>query len=423
MSLHQLAIRARPIFTLRDRVAALIGATILVYLSISTVAAYEKAPMITLSEVLEPGLAQSVYHRVEDASLEGRYYRFQVDSQFGQYDILSLGMLRVRVHEFKILGEAVSQFSQREQQLSEALRGQLQVRADSAVDILTHPLATASELASQLTGQGQKLRTDSSNVITGLWLDVDDRALDPTLTLHRRNVAHQWGLDVYSSNPKVQQFLYTVARARAAGRPSAGAPYVGSHLGTPLTISDPAIENTIMQLVRKQGPVDLEQHNDGILAAMNIHADSRQAFLQHAAFSPRHQTRIVHYLHALDGVINRADFIESALSVQNEFVALAFEEATVMLVHYHHKIAPLKLIHAGKKLLHAVTADGRIVAFLPVDLITWSAETERLFNDLRNQAKTAGYSGWELVIAGRLTNPGRSQLTQWQFTVRENFVR
>jgi hypothetical protein len=156
---------------------------------------------------------------------------------------------------------------------------------------------------------------------------------------------------------------------------------------------------------------------------MNVQASIRKQFLQQTKFSPRHQTRITYYLKGLKGVKNRIDFIQSAVSVQDEFVALAFEEAAVMLVHYHHNVRPLKKIHAGENLLHAITADGRIVAFLPVDIIHWTTDTENLFSGLANQARSASYTAWELVTAGVLTDHVRSELLNRKFIVTENFVK
>jgi hypothetical protein len=408
---------------LKQLFITLLTSMVLISASIGSVSADADTPEILLSQILPPDLAQSVYHRVEDVTLNGRYYRFQVDSQFGRYDILSLAMLRVRVHEFRILGEAITQFNQREQQLSDVLRSQLQVRADSAIDILVHPLATAADLAGQLAGDRNDTRSGRMEDTPLSSYEAMYQSTEPTLALHKRNVANQWGLDVYSSNLTVQKFLNAVARVRASGKPSAGAPYVGSHLGTPLTISDKGIEIEISRLLRKNDPTSLRQHNDEILAAMNIQADTRRLFLQQSKFSPRHQTRITHYLKGLEGVKNRMDFIQSALSIQSEFVALAFEEAAIMLVHYHNNVRPLKKIHAGKNLLHAITADGRIVAFLPVDVVNWSTETESLFNDLVRQARSSSYSAWELVTAGMLTDQVRSQLLNRQFVLSENVVK
>ncbi len=380
-------------------------------------------PEILLSNVLRPALAQSVYHRVEDISPDGRYYRFQVESEFGPYDILSLAMLRVRVHEIRVLGEAISQFNQREKQLSDELRSQLQVHADSVLDIFTQPLNTASNLTGQLTGNKSQALSSELNDTSLSSYEAMYQSTDPTLALHKRNVANQWGLDVYSSNPVVQNFLIAVARVRASGKPSAGTPYIGSHLATPLTISDKGIEIEISRLLHKYSPTELRQHNEVILEEMDIQADIRRQFLQQSIFSPRHQTRITHYLKGLQGVKNRVDFVQSALSIQNEFVAFAFEEAAVMLVFYHNNVRRLGKIHAGINLLHGITVDGRIVAFLPVDVINWSEETEGLFSDLARQGKSSGYSGWELVTAGMLTDQVRSQLLERQFVLSENFVK
>ena len=65
---------------------------------------------------------------------------------------------------------------------------------------------------------------------------------------------------------------------------------------------------------------------------MKISQSIVDKFLNHPAFSPRHKTRIAHYLDALTGVHNRSAFIEAASNIQNTVMALAFEESAMMLI-------------------------------------------------------------------------------------------
>ena len=118
-------------------------------ISVVTYAYYEARPVIRMSDVLTSQQAQSVYHRVEDIELNGKFYSFRVDSELGNYNIVSLAMFRNRIQEISTLAQAISQFNKKDDGLSEEIRGQFTIRADSAIDILSRPVESAADLAGQ----------------------------------------------------------------------------------------------------------------------------------------------------------------------------------------------------------------------------------------------------------------------------------
>ena len=386
--------------------------------------AYEDAPPPDLSIILTPDLKKSPHHSVEEAQVNGRFYTFRLDSDFGQYVVPSLALLRIRAAEVATLSQAVSEFERRYRDLSEELHGQFSVRANNAIDILTRPVSTASDLAGQLadninqtfTGTAQANGAQPPPVYGAAEID------DPVIAMHKRNIAAQWGLDVYSSNPSVQQFLATVASARSAGRISAGAPSFITATPKRGSIEDAAIDAAVAGLLKSRSADELRGDNAALFARMQIASESSERFLQDSAYSPRHQTRITHYLNALDGVLNRAGFLDSALDAEDEGVALAFEQAAMMLLYYHRHVGRLQKLYSGKDMLQAITMDNRIISVLPVDIVYWSRHTERLFDGMLGRARQAGLSGWEVVVAGDVTPQARQGLQQRKFVVRERFV-
>lgn len=393
-------------------------------LAVSAVHAYyESRPVVHISDVLSSQQAQSVYHRVEDIELRGKFFGFRVESEMGHYDIRSMAMFRKRIQEISTLVQAMNQMNRENQDLSEEIRGQFSIRANSAIDILSRPVESASNLAGQfadnlnetLTGKGKR---NQSSIPAYL----PKEPADPVAAMHKRNVASQWGLDVYSSNLNVQQFLNLVTRARTGGRISAGTPTLRSEIRRPPRAADADVEANTYFLLKSQGVEDLNQLNGRVLKTMNINPASIDHFITHDAFSPTNQTRITHYLQAIEGLRNRGAFIEAALEAQDEVMALAFDESAMMLKHFHEEIAPLEKLFAGNDVLEAVTSERSIAYFVPVDMIYWSVETEKLFDSLQQRARDSGFSGWELVTAGRLTSEARKQLEKRNFVVRETFV-
>jgi len=401
----------------------LCGAVLFLYLNSSSLCAYEVNPGLHLTEILSPKLAQSLHHRVDDVVVDGRFFNFYVESDYGVYNVRSMALLRIRVNEINTLGRAIIQFESRDKGLSNELRGQLRISADSAMDIISRPVSSAANLAGQLANNLNKTLTGSPEAGPEKSFSyTGGESIDPTTAMHKRNVASQWALDVYSTNPKVQEFLNAVAKARSSGRISAGAPAIGGHTGVVFKGSNRELETEISFLLKSKNAADLRIVNNRKLADMNIRPDIREKFLQHEFYSPRHKTRITHYLDLLDGVRNRSTFVDTAIGAKDEIMSLAYEESAMMLVHYHQHINKLAKLHAGEEVLQVITQDNRILYFAPVDVVYWSESTERLFDSLLKRATIAGFNGWELITTGSLTEQARSQLQQRRFILHEKFI-
>jgi hypothetical protein len=395
---------------------------ILFAFSNTSFAYYEARPVIRMSEVLTSQQAQSVYHRVVDIELSDKFYNFRVESDMGKYDITSLALFRNRIQEISTLAQAISEFSRKDENLSEEIRGQFSIRADSAIDILSRPVESAADLAGQFADNLNETLTGLPDNATDTFGYHIRESKDPVAAMHKRNIASQWGLDVYSTNLRVQKFLNAVTKARSSGRISAGTPTLRTQINRPPKAADFEIETYTEYLLKSKSVQELYQINKSILIDMKINTEIVNRFLQHTYFSPRHLTRISHYLDSMNGVRNRSAFIEAASQIQNEIMALAFDESAMMLKYYHDKVAKLEKLFAGSEVLEAISKDGRIVYFVPIDLIYWSEQTEQLFDSLQVRAKESGFGAWELVTAGSVTEEAGKELQQRKFTIRDKFV-
>ncbi len=383
---------------------------------------YEARPVIRMSDVLTSQQAQSVYHRVEDIELNGKFYNFRVDTQFGNFNIASMALFRKRIEEITTLAQAVNQFSKKDDSLSEEIRGQFSIRADSALDIISRPVESAANLAGQVADNLNDTFAGVPGEASAGFGYHGKELKDPVAAMHKRNIASQWGLDVYSTNPKVQEFLNAVTRARSSGRISAGTPTLRSQIRRPVKAADVDIEANTAFLLKSKNVRELYQINSKLLLDMNINVDIVKRFLQNTAFSPRHITRITHYLDSMEGVRNRSAFIEAAYGAKNEVMAQAFDESAMMLKYYHDKVAGLETLYAGSEVLEAISKDRRMVYFVPVDMIYWSEQTEQLFDSLQHRARESGFTTWEIITAGSFTEEASRQLRQRKFILRDRFV-
>ena len=385
-------------------------------------AAFEDIPQIYISELIPPSLAQSVSYRVEDGKLTGRYIRFSIDSEFGNFTVDSLPLLVTRIREISILDQAVNQSNLRNIKSGKYNRGKYHVSADSALDIVTRPMSTASEVADQVRSNLENNVPEVSQEVELKYMTGGDESDDPVIAMHKRNIASQWGLDVYSSNPMVIKFLHDTAAARAAGRIAAGAPEISRGNISLFKFANRKLELELGLLIKNHSMSELEGINNQLLSEMHVPDGLRVMFLHNRNYSPRHKTVITHYLNLMKGVVNRSAFIKLAMKADSESAALGYEVAAMMLAFYHDKISPLLKIYSGDNILQAVTRNNHILFLSTADMIYWSEDTEKYFDQLNRQANQSGFKAKELMTTGEITDEASARLNDLGFVLRKRMV-
>lgn len=385
-------------------------------------AAFEDIPQIHISEIIPPSLAQTISYRVEDGRLAGRYIRFSIDSEFGELAVDSLALLITRIREISILSQAVNQLNRQSTRSGEYNRGKYSVSAESALDILTRPMSTASDVAGQVRNNLENNNQDVSPEIYMEYMTGGVDADDPVISMHKRNIASQWGLDVYSSNPMVQKFLNHAASARAAGKIAAGAPDISRVDISLFKFANRELELEIGLLVKNKTVSELEGINNLILSEMKVPDELRLIFLHHKMYSPRHKTAIIHYMNLIKDVLNRSAFIELAVNADSESDVLGYEIAAMMLVYYNNKVSPLLKLFSGKNMLEVVTRNNHILFLSMADLIYWSEDNGKFFEQLSREANQAGFSAKEILTAGEISEEASTRLKDMGFTLRKRLI-
>jgi len=384
--------------------------------------AYESTPVVNLTEVLPPELLQSLKHRVKEVEVHGGAFHFYLESDYGAYYIDSMGLLRERAREIIILGNAISHTGNAQGAMSGRVGDQLELRSEHALDIIKQPVKSATDLAGQvasslnetLGGQGAEIKRQ---LIYG-----GSEASDPVLALHKRNVAGQWTLDVYSTNSRVQDFLDSVARARSAGNISAGTPALNRLPVKPLKVADTALEMDISRLLKARSAADLNEINRHMLVGLHIDTDVLTGFLQQPALSPRHKTRICQYLNKLTGVSDLSAFLATVNRTSNESQALASEELAMMVTNYQKTGKKLREFLPEKFGIDALTVDNQLVHFVVQDIIYWDETTEEFYDALLNRATAAGISQVQVISSGFVTPEAKQQLQKRQFSLQDRYV-
>ena len=404
-----------------------------------TADAHENPPRVALDKILPATMMQSGVHRVEDdVRLKGTLFEFTLESNHGRYDVLSIPMAIVRIHEIRTLAQAVDAYQRENLQLAAALRGVVYAGGNPTVDILTSPMDSGGSVTRNYLNNnvGQTIRalgtqpdpTDprgrrpdsgsgpQENMYES-WLPGD-----PILASHKRAVAAHLDLDIYSSNTRVQAFLDILARARGGGNRNAGMVQVAIPNKPEIVVDRGRIEFAVRTAIARKTVRELYVQNQAALQAMGIEPDLYHAFLSHRAFSPRHKTEITGYLVYMDGVANRGALLRAALRATDEISALGYTRMARMLAYYHETTERLTGLVSGGSVLMATTAGKNMAMVLPFDLLWWNSDTDRVFSSLAKFADQNGFSLRELLLVGVTSDTTRVQLERLKFLVREKYL-
>jgi hypothetical protein len=292
---------------------------------------------------------------------------YTVNSDFGLFSANGDAMLRRLVREIAAIAAL------REIRGSEAFASALgQAALGSARGlkyVATEPVATLKAVPqgifdvfsrTQESLSRDKTRYEDSSVKAALQVSAN-----------KRDYAAKLGVDVYSTNPVLQQELNSVAWAATGGQLTLSAASMAA--GGPVAEGLSYLRNLdqARSIVAAQPPAALIKRNRAALAAMGADGQRAERFLAHREFSPRHQTLIVTALEQLNGVQGRANFLTVAETAASEEMALFYQRMAALLAGYHATIKPIARLEAFNRLIIAYSQDGTPVIIAPVDYAIW----------------------------------------------------
>jgi len=395
---------------------------------------HEGPPEVVLDDVLPESLMQSGSHRVEDnVRIKGTLFEFTIESDQGIYDVLSIPMAVLRVHEIRTLAQASDAFQRDNKELAERLRSIAYAGSNTAVDIYHSPLEYGGDASLYLNNnvgravkELEKKSPSGERPETGFGDSVSlyERMVpgDPILASYKRAVAQQLDLDIYSSNSRVQAFLDTLARARAGGNRNAGMVTVSRPKDPEIAVDGGRIEFAVRTAVARKTIRELYVQNEATLAAMGIGPELYHRFLSHPAYSPRHKTEITAYLAFMQGVANRGEFLRAAVRAEDEVTAVGYARMARMLAHYHETTERLEGLVSGGSVLMARTSGGNMTLVMPFDILWWSEETDKVFSSLARFADQNRFEVRELLLIGVVSEKARIQLENRNFLIQEEYL-
>lgn len=347
---------------------------------------------------------------------DGLFNHYLIHSSFGDFRAITNTALRIRLLEI----EAIAAMRQADTSGAalDGLKRSGGKTIDGAKNLITHPIKTI-EGAAQGAGD---LYARTTGTVRRNASDTEDGTLAQLIGYSRLKgaIASRYGVNVYSRNLVLQHELDRLARANYLGGMSLGVAtsFVPGVSGLMLSTSGAA--RVLNETINDTPASEIWLQNKSKLTAMELglHNDRLELFLNNSVLSPALQTVLVTALQALEGVENRALFVELSLKVTDIHRANVITQIAVMAAKYHKNIAPIKEFTPMAQLLSAVVMDGSMVILLPADYILWTEKFSGVARSMSARARLATGGTPALWVLGRVSPRTRAELHRRGWKVR-----
>jgi hypothetical protein len=225
----------------------------------------------------------------------------------------------------------------------------------------------------------------------------------------RRQLAHQVGVDPYTTNPLVKSRLDSLSKAAFAGGVSLDVAFAVATAGAATAIS---FTKTVSDLAWQLPPEDIRKRNQANLAALDVSQSTSNALLNNRIYSPTMALAFVEALKAL-GVKDGANaFTQLAASAMSETEVRFYIDQLRMANAYKKQERIEKLEVAGK--VGTMRAGSKLFVPMPVDYLSWTEGVKKAV-----EGKDFGAGESVVWLTGAASPRARDGLREARWTVRD----
>jgi len=380
----------------------------------------EAFPPARAAEDLPPTLRSGDGFKVREPGISDAFLTtWEMESDYGLFLCPSSRLLEVRVREVSVMAKLAK--SNPEDEVVKGLQSGLVAIPTSVVKIVEDPLAVGEGV---VTGAKRTLGRIGDAFGKRKATPYEDGGADALLfSAEKRKVAAELGVDVYTTNSKLQEMLTGVAKARRAGGFGVDLAKSAVPGGAGTALSGLSFTSDMTSLLRDRTPAELDRIADQKMASAGVMPNLRRAFLSNRALSPRHRTSIADAVARLKGVEDSGALVAAANEARTETQALLHEEQAIFLAERHASADPIASLDVTGGIVAAFTRAGAMLVPLPVDVVALVAEVETAADALLAMPGAAGTTSRTLLVTGKVTPAARAYLESRGFVVRTGPLR
>jgi hypothetical protein len=380
---------------------------------------YEIPGNRSASDILPTSMLVGPHHRIQNKVVSyGYMHHYTVDSDFGRFEVTGDGALRKLLKEINAIARLRE--VKKSKAYGEAVKNAGKMPFEFGKNLITDPVDTVTGVPKgvfQLFGNAYTSITKSKDP------SEDSKAKQLlAVSSYKRDYAYELGIDVYSSNPVLQEELNSLGWAGALGSLSMSAAL--APLGGPgvKVFKASRLSQQLNDLLKEEPPSRLRKINEKKLLAMHIPKHLVEEFLNSPVFTPRHDTVIAGSLESLRGARGRDALINFALTASDEESANFFQNIAEIMKGYYYKVSTVKEIDVVSGYIIAKAKNGSILIPFPLDHGVWTERADRVISNLvASVNKSSGKNNtYELWATGTVSPKARKQLKSLGFKVTEN---
>jgi hypothetical protein len=393
-------------------------------------AGFETAPVLAGTELAPSALLKGPLHTVaEPVALEGYFGRFVIESKFGNFSVVGVNMLGVRVNELHAI--KALQEVQNSQAFQDSLMRAAQAPIQFVQSAVTNPVGTVENvgqgLGSVLGRVGFLARSGAQSVAdstssgapspSGLPPAPAGEAMPSAFTgdpfgynKARRDWARQLNIDPYTSNPVLRPLLDNASAASFAGSFAINTAIGAVSMGANLVVG---FDTDVRDAVWNQPAVDLARQNESRLRAMGVSGRTTRDFLRNRWFTPSLQTALVVALAKMGDIAGAESVIQVASRVQGETHVRFLVESVRMLGQYQGKEVRLTKLRMSGMVPVGIAHDGTLVIAAAIDYAWWDMAAAEFVQrkELKGRRRV-------LLVAGVASDRAKQEFAQKGWMLR-----
>ena len=389
---------------------------------------------ISASELVNEEMMSGPHYRLEEeAFIEGYMNNYTVRSDFGTFSAESDFDLRVLIREVAAIAEL--QKISKTEAFAEAMANAAKAPIEVAQKVVTEPVETVKKIpagvgrllkrtaraVSDAAGtlekksrdkgtnkgdSGDRTKTSDKVVKSGKKFTRDQLGVNSAM----RKLAKDLKVDPYSSNPILQKEMNSVAWAMAGGSFA-----TSKFVSMPDEIGSVA---ELSNLVWDTDPLDLQLRNEKLLAEMGADEALITSFFDNAFFTTTSQTLLVGSLASLGSVKGRTTLVRDASEAESQQEAEFYTQIARLLVDYGKSRSPVTHLFGSMGLPFALTKNGTMALFVPVDYLLWTQQVSEAANRITEQMQQAApHQTREIWVLGRISSKAQTGLASAGFKV------
>jgi len=331
---------------------------------------FEQTADLRASALIAPELLKSDLYTVDETVVnDGLLNHYRVRSIYGDFRAISTQSVNQLLREIQAI--ALMKRVETADTVKDSVVQSGKNTVDAVTNLVTNPQETLEGAAAGINN----LFYRATNVVgRRSTTTAEDSKVEQFIgkSKSKGDIATKYGVNVYSTNPILQEELDRLAWADYLGGIGVGLaqsaiPGVGG-----LLLSTSGTARLLNEVINSTPASELWVRNRDKLVVMGVNPDTVELYLNNPAFTPALQTVMVEALEKLTGTANRDLFIKISLQAHTHQMAKTITIMSTMIAGYHQNVEPLQDFTPFARVLSATTASGAKVLIIPADHMLWS---------------------------------------------------